>query len=95
MKVLFLYIQVFLLWLIPCQTTQSQDDVTVIVPTTEAGENLDLQAVMELFQQAETEGDNNYLERKCERIDNEIDQLVYQLYGLTEDEIKIVEKSVK
>jgi len=29
--------------------------------------------------------------RKCERIDKEIDQLVYKLYGLTEEEIKIVE----
>ena len=27
------------------------------------------------------------------RIDNEIDQLVYELYGLTQDEISIVEQS--
>ncbi len=47
------------------------------------------------LRQAKTEGDKNYLERKCERIDKEIDELVYQLYGLTEEEIKIVEKSVK
>ena len=38
-----------------------------------------------------TESDKNYLNRKCEQLDKEIDQLVYQLYGLTEDEIKIVE----
>ena len=43
------------------------------------------------LQQAKTEGDKNYLNRKCERLDKEIDQLVYQLYGLTEEEIKIVE----
>ena len=47
------------------------------------------------LQQAKTEGDKNYLVRKCERIDKEIDELVYKLYGLTEDEIKIVEESVK
>jgi len=47
------------------------------------------------LQQAKTEGDKNYLERKCERIDKEIDQLVYKLYGLTEDEIKIVEGEIK
>lgn len=47
------------------------------------------------LQQAKTEGDKNYLERKCERIDKEIDQLVYQLYGLTEDEVKIVEGEIK
>jgi type I restriction-modification system DNA methylase subunit len=43
------------------------------------------------FQQAKTEGDKNYLERKCEALDNQIDKLVYELYGLTEEEIKIVE----
>ena len=43
------------------------------------------------LQGAKTEGDKNYLNRKCERLDKEIDQLVYQLYGLTEEEIKIVE----
>jgi len=29
-------------------------------------------------QQTKTEGDKNYSQRKCERIDKEIDQLVYQ-----------------
>jgi hypothetical protein len=43
------------------------------------------------LQQAKTESDKNYLERKCDQLDKEIDQLVYQLYGLTEEEIKIVE----
>lgn len=53
------------------------------------------------LQQAKTEsrlcrassrtGDKNYLERKCETLDKQIDKLVYQLYGLTEEEIKIVE----
>ena len=43
------------------------------------------------LQGAKTEGDKNYLNRKCERLDKEIDQLVYQLYGITEEEIKIVE----
>ena len=43
------------------------------------------------LQQAKTESDKNYLNRKCEQLDKEIDQLVYELYGLTEEEIKIVE----
>ena len=43
------------------------------------------------LQQAKTEGDKNYLNRKCERLDKEIDQLVYQLYNLTEEKIKIEE----
>jgi len=29
--------------------------------------------------------------RKCEYLDNEIDKLVYELYGLTKEEIKVVE----
>lgn len=43
------------------------------------------------LRQAKTESDKNYLNRKCEQVDKEIDQLVYQLYGLTEEEIRIVE----
>ena len=33
------------------------------------------------------------LQRQIDATDNQIDQLVYELYGLTEDEIKIVEKT--
>lgn len=40
---------------------------------------------------AKTEADKEYLEKKCSTIDRQIDQLVYELYGLTEEEIKIVE----
>lgn len=36
----------------------------------------------------------NPLLEEIEKTDNEIDQMVYELYGLTEDEIKIVEKSL-
>jgi len=35
------------------------------------------------------------LERQIAALDKQIDKLVYELYGLTEDEIKIVEESVK
>lgn len=35
------------------------------------------------------------LERQIAALDKQIDQLVYELYGLTEDEIKIVEESMK
>lgn len=41
--------------------------------------------------QAKTESEREYLEKKCAIIDRQIDQLVYELYGLTEEEIKIVE----
>jgi type II restriction/modification system DNA methylase subunit YeeA len=40
-------------------------------------------------------GDKNYLQRKCATLDKQIDELVYQLYGLTEEEIKIVEGGIK
>ena len=42
--------------------------------------------------EAKTESDKTYLERKCITLDKQIDELVYQLYGLTEEEIKIVEE---
>jgi hypothetical protein len=47
------------------------------------------------LQQAKTESNKNYLQRKCEAIDKQIDQLVYELYGLTEEEIRIVEENAK
>ena len=35
--------------------------------------------------------DKTRLEREIETTDRQIDQLVYELYGLTEEEIKVVE----
>ena len=32
------------------------------------------------------------LERRIERTDREIDELVYRLYGLTEEEIRVVQR---
>jgi len=40
---------------------------------------------------ARTDKDKSYYERKCRRLDKEIDSEVYKLYNLTEEEIKIVE----
>lgn len=42
---------------------------------------------------AQTEGDKNFLENKCASLDRQIDNLVYKLYDLTEEEIRIVEGS--
>lgn len=40
---------------------------------------------------AKTDRDKAYWDSKCAALDRQIDRLVYELYGLTEDEIKIVE----
>jgi len=40
---------------------------------------------------AQTEKDRAYFENKCASFDRQIDALVYDLYALTEPEIKIVE----
>jgi hypothetical protein len=40
---------------------------------------------------AQTDKDKNFYENKCTALDRQIDRLVYDLYGLTEDEIRIVE----
>ncbi len=40
-----------------------------------------------------TDKDRAYYEKKCAALDHQIDRFVYELYGLTEDEIQIVERS--
>lgn len=40
---------------------------------------------------ARTPHDKELIERRISATDKQIDSLVYELYGLTEDEIKIVE----
>ena len=44
---------------------------------------------------ARTPQEKNALERQITATDTQIDRLVYELYGLTEDEIKIVEGAEK
>ena len=41
---------------------------------------------------AKNPNDKTRLQRDIEATDRQIDQLVYELYGLTEEEIKIVEE---
>ena len=41
--------------------------------------------------ESKTDKDKTYYERKCDALDKQIDSEVYKLYGLTEEEIKIVE----
>jgi type I restriction-modification system DNA methylase subunit len=49
-----------------------------------------LEAKRELAQ-AQTDRDKTYYENKCAGLDQQIDRIVYDLYGLTEKEIRIVE----
>jgi hypothetical protein len=42
---------------------------------------------------ARPERDKNFYESKCATLDRQIDNLVYELYNLTPDEIAIVEGS--
>ena len=42
---------------------------------------------------AQLQDDKTRIQRRIDSTDREIDKLVYELYGLTEDEIKIVEES--
>jgi hypothetical protein len=43
---------------------------------------------------AKTDKDKTYYEKKCASLDSQIDRLVYELYGLTEEEIRIVEGGI-
>jgi type II restriction/modification system DNA methylase subunit YeeA len=47
------------------------------------------------LQETRTPHDEIALKRQIEATDRQIDALVYELYGLTEDEIGIVEGSTK
>jgi len=42
----------------------------------------------------DTPQEKTSLQRQIENTDDQIDKLIYQLYGLTNEEIKIVEESV-
>jgi hypothetical protein len=42
-----------------------------------------------------TSHDKAVLQRQIDATDGQIDRLVYDLYGLTEDEIRIVEESTR
>ena len=43
--------------------------------------------------QAKTDHDKTLLQRQIKTTDHQIDKLVYELYGLSEDEIRIVEQT--
>ena len=42
---------------------------------------------------AQTSGERERYQRQIEATDRQIDALVYNLYGLTDDEIKIIEEA--
>jgi len=42
------------------------------------------------LQTARTDRDKNFYQDRCNALDRQIDKLVYELYELTDDEIKIV-----
>ena len=51
--------------------------------------------MLELHKQlasAKTDHDKTIIQRQINATDRQIDQLVYELYGLTDEEIKIVEE---
>ena len=41
-----------------------------------------------------TNGDNELYERQIKIVDAQIDRRVYDLYGLAEEEVKVVEKNL-
>ena len=54
--------------------------------------------MLELHKQsalARTDHEKTAIQRQIDATDRQIDQLVYELYGLTEDEVKIVEKEIQ
>jgi len=57
-----------------------------------------VESMLELHKQlasVKTDHGKTNLQRQIDAKDVQIDELVYELYGLTEDEIKIVEEATK
>ena len=57
-----------------------------------------VQSMLDLHKQlssAKTDHEKTVLERQISATDRQIDELVYELYGLTAEEIKIVEEAAK
>jgi len=48
-------------------------------------------ALHQQLAEAKTPHDKTAIQRHIDAVDRQIDRLVYELYGLTEEEIKIVE----
>ena len=46
------------------------------------------------YHSAKIETEKTLFKKQIEIVDKQIDQLVYELYGLTDDEIKIVEEDI-
>jgi len=46
------------------------------------------------YHEAKMERDKEIYERQIKIVDEQIDWLVYELYGLTEEEVKVVEGSI-
>ena len=46
------------------------------------------------YNEARKERDKEFYERQIKIVDAQIDRLVYDLYGLTEEEVKVVKKNL-
>ena len=57
----------------------------------DSGMVLNLLAAKPQLARAQSDKDKDFYENKCAALDRQIDALVYELYALTPDEIKIVE----
>jgi len=67
------------------ESKQSHDHIVELVK-----QMLDAKKQLQI---AKTDRDKTYYERRCSDLDSAIDSEVYKLYGLTEEEIKIVENN--
>jgi len=56
-----------------------------------ANEKFYLSATYQELAGAQSDKDKDFYTNRCDGLDRQIDALVYDLYGLTADEIKIVE----
>ncbi|MCK4306477.1 MAG: hypothetical protein KAY24_19705 [Candidatus Eisenbacteria sp.] len=53
----------------------------------------DIQELHRRLHAAKTDHEKSLIQRQIDATDKQIDQLVYELYGLTDEEIKLVEQT--
>lgn len=77
--------------MISCNTNTGKETCPLGVKLIPALSKLDEMEWMEVFEAQKAEAVQLQEQEQINKTDKEIDQIVYELYGLSEEEIKIVE----
>ena len=77
--------------LIPIKLVNKDNKAEIVIYTNLVNCAIQLTTNKSYLVTSKTDKDKTFYESKCNTLDRQIDRLVYELYGLTEEEVKIVE----